>query len=144
MKQMFKKILILLAIFFFSSSLVFAEIIDQKLEQAIANNNSVICFFASWSKPCQEEMVYLNSLLPAYEKKGYKIIGVSLDRKAEDLNKFIAENKINIPIIHDKKLKTIKGYKLLIIPTLLVMDKTGKITETYVDFDENIKKSIRI
>jgi len=141
---MLKKIFILIAIFSFSATLAFATIIDQKLEQVTANNNSFICFFASWSKPCQEEMIYLNSLLPAFEKKGYKIVGVSLDRKAQDLTKFINENKIEIPIIHDKKLKTIKEYKVLIIPTLLVMDRSGKITATYIDFDQNIKKSIRI
>ena len=99
----------------------------------------ILSFFASWSKSCQQEILFLQDLS---ENKELKILGISFDRKLKNLKSFINENKIGFEILHDKKLKTLKDFRILIIPTLFVIDKEGNIKSIYVDFDQNVKKAV--
>ena len=112
---------------------------DLSLSKYLGKNVTIISFFASWSKSCQKELLFLNDLYKANKKKGLKIIGISYDRKKSQLASFVNENKLGFDIVRDKKLKTLKAYKILIIPTLVVIDSSGKIVSTYTDFDKNVK-----
>ena len=73
--------------------------------------------------------------------KGLKILGVSFDRKLKSLKSFVNENNLGFEILHDKKLRTLKDFRILIIPTLFVIDKEGSVKSIYVDFDQNVKKA---
>src|SRR3989339_746559 len=109
-----------------------------KIHPSLGNKPTLLCFFASWSKPCQEEMAFLQTL--AGEK--VNIYGVSFDRKLKDLKEFIAASKIDFEVVHDAKLKTINDYGVIILPSLFVMDYEGKITNIYADFDDNVKEAV--
>jgi len=102
----------------------------------------VLVFFASWSKNCQQEINFLTELNKNYAAKGLKVVAVSFDRKSEDLSKFLSENKVNFDILQDKKLATLKEFQIMVIPTLFVLDSTGKIKNMHVDFDDNLAKSV--
>lgn len=105
------------------------------LDPSAGNKPTLICFFASWSKPCQEEMAFLQTLKA-------NIYGISFDRKLKDLKEYIAAANINFEILHDAKLKSIKDYGVIILPSLFVIDREGKITNVYVDFDDNVKEAV--
>ena len=102
------------------------------LETSLGNKATILSFFASWSKSCKEEMLALQELFEGYEDMGVEIIGVSFDRKSTSLEKFIEESNIEFEVLHDKKLKTLKDYRILIIPTLFVIDQYGKVKSIYV------------
>ncbi|MBI5400301.1 TlpA family protein disulfide reductase [Candidatus Saganbacteria bacterium] len=103
---------------------------------------TILAFFTSWSKTCQQEINFLSELNKEYGTKGLKIMAVSYDRKIEDLNKFINENKIVFDVLHDKKLTTLKDFQVMIIPALFVIDETGKVLSLHVDFDDNVVKAV--
>jgi peroxiredoxin len=44
--------------------------------------------------------------------------------------------------LHDKKLETLKDFRILILPTLFVIDQSGNINSIFVDFDENVQKAV--
>jgi len=113
-----------------------------ELEDYLGEKIIVLSFFASWSKSCREEILFLNELDRKYSAKEAKIIGVSFDRKLKSLESFISENRIRFEILHDKKLKTLKDFRILIIPTLFVIDRDGNLANIYVDFDENVEKAV--
>jgi len=114
------------------------------LDWSLGKRIVVLSFFASWSKSCQAEAAFLNDLAAKYNYNDVKIIGVSYDRKSEALRKYVSENKIRYTIVHDKKLKTLKDFRILIIPTLFVIDQQGKIKNIYVDFDKNVKEALAL
>ncbi len=115
---------------------------NVSLEKDLGRNVTLLSFFASWSKSCQQEILFLKELDKELKKKGIKIIGISFDRKLKDLQSFINENNIQFEILHDKKLKTIKDFRILIIPTLFVIDQSGNIKSIYIDFDNNVEKAV--
>lgn len=112
------------------------------LNDYLGKNVIVLSFFASWSKSCQKEIIFLQDLYKEYEKKEVKIIGISFDRALNKLKSFIHENKIEFEIVHDKKLSTLKDFRILILPTLFVIDREGNIQSIYVDFDKNVRQTV--
>ncbi|MEA3493689.1 MAG: TlpA disulfide reductase family protein [Candidatus Margulisiibacteriota bacterium] len=112
------------------------------IEPYLGNRVIILNFFASFSKSCKGEAIFLQELSKKYGKKGLKVIGVSFDRKSKKLKQFIDENNLSYKIFHDKKLKTLKDYRILILPTLFVIDKPGNIKNIYVDFDKNVSEAL--
>jgi len=113
------------------------------VDQFLGKEVTILSFFTSWSKSCQEEINFLKALWEQEKGKKLNILGISFDRKTNDLSTFLAQNQIGFDILHDKKLVTLKDYRIIIIPTLFVIDKNGKILNIYVDFDENVKAAIQ-
>ena len=113
------------------------------LDWSLGKRAVVLSFFASWSNSCQAVADFLNDLATKYSYNDVKIIGVSYDRRSEALQDYVTENKIRYTIVHDKKLKTLKDFRILIIPTLFVIDQEGKIRNIYVDFDRNVEQAVR-
>jgi len=111
-----------------------------KLKSYLGSKPIILSFFASWSKSCKKEISFLQDL--SSKHKNLKVIGVSFDRKSNDLKNYVSANKISFEILHDSKLKTLRDYRILIIPTLFVIDKSGKVKSIYVDFDKNVEKAV--
>lgn len=107
--------------------------------QVLGHKAAIITFFASWSKPCQAELLWLKDLS---SNDRLAILGIALDKRLDQLKTFINTNAIPFPILLDKKLTTLKDYQVLILPTTVVVDQSGNITKLYVDFDDNIKTAV--
>ena len=45
-------------------------------------------------------------------------------------------------MLYDKKMTTLKDYKITVIPTLYLIDQTGEVTKVLVDFDESVEKAV--
>ncbi len=74
------------------------------LKNAIANAEqpTIINFWATWCKPCIEEMPYLQELAKQYENQGVKLILVSLDMLEYYPGKLKAlakKHKITAPVV---------------------------------------------
>lgn len=104
---------------------------------------TIIVFFTSWSKICEEELKMLASLYKSNKEKGVNIIAVSFDKKTNELQKFAEKLGIGYEVLVDKKLKSLSKFPVVIIPTTFVLDKKGEIKETFVDYDENVASSIK-
>ncbi|KAF0133726.1 MAG: alkyl hydroperoxide reductase/thiol specific antioxidant/Mal allergen, partial [Candidatus Saganbacteria bacterium] len=112
----------------------------KKLDlSSFSNKPVIVTFFASWSKACQDQLLYLSSYANSQD---LKIVGVSFDNKIKDLKKYLESEKVSFDIVLDKKLKMLEKYAILVIPTTFAIGKDGKIKEVFVDYDENIKNSI--
>lgn len=99
------KIIIVLSLFFSLS--VNAQTIEKwkiaDLEAAIKNADkpTVINFWASFCKPCLEELPYFQELAKKYQKDGVRLILVNLDLPSaypKKISDFAAKRKITSPI----------------------------------------------
>lgn len=105
---------------------------DVKLSDFVGGKNKVVLvdFWASWCGPCRREMPNLVNAYKQYKKKGLEIVGVSLDRNAEDWKKGIKDLKITWPQMSDLKFWTCEGaqlYAVSSIPHVMLIDAEGTI-----------------
>ncbi|QLE02645.1 AhpC/TSA family protein [Galbibacter sp. BG1] len=91
---------------------------------------TVLDFWAAWCKPCRAENPNLVNLYNEYHDKGLNVVGVSLDRSAEDWKKAIEEDQL--PWTHISNLKfwqdpIAQEYNIRSIPATFILDEEGKI-----------------
>lgn len=60
-----------------------------------ANKYVLLDFWASWCGPCMAEMPHLKEVYAAYHKKGFEIVGVTLDHKREMWLGAIEKHQLN-------------------------------------------------
>ncbi len=65
----------------------------------------LVDFWATWCGPCRGELPNVKQNYEKYHDKGFEVVGVSLDQSVDDLEKFIADEKIAWPILFPKEKK---------------------------------------
>lgn len=91
-------------------------------------------FWATWCKPCQEEMPSMEQLYKKYEKDGLVILAVSIDRVTtkKDVPTFVKNMSLTFPVLIDSWGQTDKRYKLMGVPETYVIDQVGILREKVI------------
>ena len=90
----------------------------------------VLNFWATWCKPCLEEMPLLDSIQKRYGEKGVQVIAVSADQKETQSNikPFLQKFNIDLPVwlggTTEKMEELGLGHAL---PATVIMDRTGNV-----------------
>lgn len=87
----------------------------------------LIDFWASWCRPCLQEMPYLVDVYDRYKSKGFEIVGVSTDTDLVAWHNVI--DKLNLQWLHfnEPTEELAKTYNLMGIPASFLVDPSGKI-----------------
>ena len=91
-------------------------------------------FWATWCKPCREEMPSMEVLHKNFDKDGLVILAVSIDRvtTTKDIPPFIKGMNLTFPVLIDSWGKTDKPYKRMGVPETFIIDREGVIREIVI------------
>ena len=117
----------------------------------MAGNVVLINFWASWCAPCREEMPLLNALHKKYQPLGFTVLGVNVEEQVDSARGFLGDFPVDFPILLDNTNKVSKQYKVIAMPTTVLVDRDGNMRflhEGYKSGDEKkyqqmIKKLVR-
>ncbi|MDH3197165.1 MAG: TlpA family protein disulfide reductase [Candidatus Krumholzibacteria bacterium] len=87
-------------------------------------------FWATWCGPCKVEMPNVKRVYEKYNKAGFEIVGISLDRSRNDLDAYIDKYDISWPQFFDGKYwqnDVAVQYGVRSIPATYLIDRKGKI-----------------
>jgi len=91
-------------------------------------------FWATWCKPCREEMPSMEILNKNFEKDGLVILAVSIDRvtTTKDIPPFVKGMNLTFPVLIDSWGQTDKPYKRMGVPETFIIDQQGVIREIVI------------
>ncbi|HUT11819.1 MAG TPA: thioredoxin-like domain-containing protein [Thermoguttaceae bacterium] len=89
----------------------------------------LVDFWATWCGPCVGEVPNMKKNYEDYHELGFEIVGISLDRSREALEKFIEEREIPWTILYsdDERSPTVDYYGVMGIPTMMLVGTDGKV-----------------
>ncbi len=97
----------------------------------------MIDFWATWCGPCTKAVPTLLKLYEKYKKKGFEILYVSVDDKADfyKIPTYAKERKLLFPVLLDEGVK--EKYKVESFPTTIFIDREGQVRFRDAGFTED-------
>jgi len=91
-------------------------------------------FWATWCKPCKEEMPSMQILWENFKPEDFVILAVSMDRVTtqKDIPPFIESLRLTFPVLMDSWGQTDKRYKLTGVPETYIIDQEGILREKVI------------
>ncbi len=91
-------------------------------------------FWATWCKPCKEEMPSMQVLWENLKNQDFVMLAVSMDRvtTTKDIPPFVESLKLSFPILTDSWGQTDKRYKLMGVPETYIIDQNGMLREKVI------------
>lgn len=114
-----------------------------KLSDYVGGDNklTLVDFWASWCRPCRDEVPNLKAIWEKYQDKGVTVVGIASWDKSEDTQKAIEELGIKYPQIINAQTLGTDAYGIEGIPEILLIGNDGTILA--VDLrGENIEKAV--
>jgi thiol-disulfide isomerase/thioredoxin len=99
-------------------------------------------FWATWCAPCRESIPHLVHLQKTYQEKGFQVIGMNMDKgDAETVRRFV--NSMDIPYVITLAADEVsRNYGVTALPTMVLIDKEGRIRQKFLGFTSEISKQI--
>lgn len=105
----------------------------------------LIDFWATWCGPCVGEIPSIKKIYDKFQRRGFEVIGISLDSDRKKLETFVSENDIPWPQFFDGKgwkNRLAMKYGIHSIPTLWLIDKKGNLVDMKArnNLEEKVKQ----
>lgn len=105
----------------------------------------VVCFFASWCKPCNRELKAIHEVYPDWvEETGMKIYAVSIDRghESQKVKPLVDSEGWEYDVLLDPNSDFLHALGIQMIPHTLVLDGDGKIQFQHTSYVEGSESHI--
>jgi cytochrome c biogenesis protein CcmG, thiol:disulfide interchange protein DsbE len=99
-------------------------------------------FWASWCGPCKQSFPWMNEMQAKYGAKGLQIVGVNLDAKRADADKFLAEVPANFRVAFDAQGDTPKRYQIKGMPSSVLVGPDGRVIQVHTGFRTEERKQL--
>jgi peroxiredoxin len=84
-------------------------------------------FWATWCKPCEEEMPAMERLYQRFKDKGLVVLAISEDASGGDVvSRYVKKHNLSFPVGLDPKMSVAGLYGVWAIPSTFIIDKNGK------------------
>jgi thiol-disulfide isomerase/thioredoxin len=104
----------------------------------------VLDFWATWCPPCREGLPHIDKLAKDYKDKGVKAFAIDLQEKKDQVQKYVTDNKLELPALLDTEGKTAKAYSVTGIPQTVIIGKDGVVQKVFIGLtpEEEVKAAI--
>ena len=89
-------------------------------------------FWATWCKPCEDEMPAMERLYRQLRAEGFELLAVSVDDDTALVEQFRERLDISFPIAMDSGQKAARLYQTTGFPESILIDRKGRVVERYI------------
>ncbi|MCZ7619499.1 MAG: TlpA family protein disulfide reductase [Myxococcota bacterium] len=98
-------------------------------------------FWATWCKPCEDEMPAMERLYAELAGPGFEMLAVSVDAGRSEVEAFQERLGVTFPILLDPAKRVSASYQSYRFPESFLIDSEGRILARYIgprDWDANV------
>jgi peroxiredoxin len=101
----------------------------------------VVSFWASWCGPCRLETPALKEFYDRQRKASdnFEFLAISIDDDRAAAEAYAAEARMPFPVLLDLKGTASDAFGVNSIPTLFVIDESGKVTYGHIGYDASLQ-----
>ncbi len=88
-------------------------------------------FWATWCKPCEREMPYIDNAYQYYKDKGVKVLTINVGESDVAVNNFIERHNLSFPVMIDKDGQVQTVYGINPLPITFLIDKNGILVRSH-------------
>ncbi len=99
-------------------------------------------FWASWCGPCRRSFPWMNEMQQKYAANGLAIVGVNVDKRRPDAERFLQQTPATFTIVYDPAGKTPEAYAVKGMPSSYLIDGTGKVVAVESGFRDEQKAEL--
>ena len=115
----------------------------------------VVNFWASWCRPCKEELPVLEQTWQRYRNQGLVVVGVDAQDFTTDAKRFASRYGITYPIVHDAPGSTVDRYGVTGFPETFFVDRRGRLVGAHIsgsilatseikaEFEASVRQALR-
>jgi len=92
----------------------------------------LINFWATWCKPCEDEMPAMQRLYRSLEGSGFELLAISVDEDPGEVRRFRERLGLSFPILWDPDREVAGAYQTFRFPETLLVGPDGVVVERYV------------
>jgi len=88
----------------------------------------LVLYWATWCKPCTEDLPQIRSLYQTHRDKGFEIVGVNLDSRKADVAPYLSEHRVTWPQIFEEgslESPPAQKYGIISLPTMFLVGRDG-------------------
>jgi thiol-disulfide isomerase/thioredoxin len=91
-------------------------------------------FWASWCAPCRRSFPWMNAMQEKYGSGGLVVLGVNVDQRRPDADRFLAQVPAQFTIGYDPQGAAPKLYGIKGMPSSLLIDQEGRVLYSHAGF----------
>jgi cytochrome c biogenesis protein CcmG, thiol:disulfide interchange protein DsbE len=99
-------------------------------------------FWASWCTPCRRSFPWMNALLERYRNEGLVIVGVNVDKRRADADRFLRDVPASFPVVFDEQGTTPAAFDVKGMPSSYLIDRHGVVVAIEEGFHDERKADI--
>jgi thiol-disulfide isomerase/thioredoxin len=104
----------------------------------------VVSFFATWCKPCQEQLPVIERVVASLAGKGVRGILVDYGEEAEIVTRFAQQQQLHLPIIPDRFAKICERLGVdRSLPRTLVIGRDGNVRTIFEHEGDEFEVALR-
>jgi peroxiredoxin len=107
-----------------------------ELEEEIGEGPVLLSFWATWCKPCKEELKEYNKLFRKYSDSGLKIFAISIDNEKSiaKVKPYARTNDFQFTVLLDPNSEAARMYYAQMVPYSVILNKSGEIIYSHLGY----------
>jgi peroxiredoxin len=116
-----------------------------ELEEEIGEGPVLISFWATWCKPCKEELKEYNKLYKNFSEKGVKLFAISVDNEKSiaKVKPFVKTNNYDFPVLLDPNSEAARLYYAQMVPYSLILNKSGEVVYSHLGYKKGDELTVK-
>lgn len=161
MRKVFGFIIIILMLSFLSNYFSLAQTEDKRpkapnffirdingkrieLAKLLKKGFVLLDFWALWCIPCRKELPHLQDIYNRYKQQGLIVLTVNEDDPSTEskVKPFVKGNRYNFLVVIDKDKELWRKFKIVTLPTSILIDQHGNIQKNFVGYRPGDEKQL--